>query len=53
MQFGNMLQEFFNYIYRGSKSLPTRIIESFIPRELTFSKSTIETLEHAMKYVQS
>ena len=35
MQFDNMLQKFFNCIYRGRTSLPTRIIEPFSQQEFT------------------
>ena len=47
MQFDNMLQKSFNCSYRGSASLPTRIIEPSTHWEFTCSKSAIETLEQA------
>ena len=53
MQFDNMLQKRFNCTYRGSKSLPTRIIEPSTHWEFTCSKSAIETLEQGVKYIQS
>ena len=46
MQF-DKLQNFFNCSSRSSTSLPTRI------RAFTCSKSTIETLEHGVKFVQT
>ena len=52
VQLDNMLI-FFNCSYRGSTSLPTRIIEPFSHREFTCSKLTIETLQQGVKYVQS
>ena len=53
LQFDNMLQKYFNYIYRGSTSLATRIIESSTHWAFTCSKSLIETLEQGVKSAQS
>ena len=41
----DILQKCFNYSYRGSTSLPTRIIEPSTHWIFTCSKSPIETLE--------
>ena len=53
MQFDNMLEKFFNCIYRSSTSLPTRIIEPSTHWVFTYSKSSMETLEQGVKSVQS
>ena len=53
MQFDNMLQKCFNYSYGGSTSLPTSIIEPSTYWAFTCSKSATETLEQAVKSIQS
>ena len=51
MQFDNMLQKGFNCSFRGSKSLPTRIMEPSTHWAFTCPKSAIETLEQGVKSV--
>ena len=53
MQFDNMLKQFFNCSYRGSTSVPTRIIEPSNYRTFTCSKSTVETVEQGLKKICS
>ena len=53
MQFGNMLQKCLNYSYRGSTSLPTRIMEPSTHWSFTCLKSAIETLKQGVKSGQS
>ena len=52
MQFDNMLQKCFNCSYRGSTSLPTRIIEPSTHWVFTSSKSAIEILEQGIQSIQ-
>ena len=53
IQFDDMLQKCFNCNYRGSTSLPTRIIEPSTHWVFTCSKLAIKTLEQGVKSVQS
>ena len=53
MQFDNMLQKCFDCSYRGSTSLPMRIIEPSTHEAFTCSKLAIKTLEQGVKSVQS
>ena len=53
MQFDKMLQKCFNCSYRGSTSLPTKIIEPSTHWVFTCSNSAIDRLEQGAKSVQN
>ena len=51
MQF-DMLQKCLNYSYRGSTSLPTKIMEPSTHWTFTWLKAAIEILKQGAKFVQ-